>query len=102
MKKYPKSTVITVGILEEVLQDTLDLAFAKFFGQLVTYFDLDRRFAEKADKTQVDHLQNTLDGLVKRVDDDDTERAATDNQLDRHGRWIGELSANTGTLLSPP
>jgi hypothetical protein len=96
--KQDKQQLVTVGLLEE----TLDLAFAKFFGQLVTYLNLDKRFEEKADKAQVEHLITSIDGLAKRVDDDAQDRALNDAQLQRHGRWIGELSANTGTQLSPP
>ena len=94
MKKDDKSRLVTIGDME--------LLFAKFFGQLVTHFDLDRRFDEKASKDQVEKLQNTLDGFAGRIDEDDTERAAMNNQLDRHGRWIGELSSSTRTQLSAP
>jgi len=98
MKKADKSKVVTEGRLEEIL----DAAFAKFFGQLVAYMDLDRRFEAKADKKLVQDFITSVDGLAKRVDDDDIERAAVTNQVNRHDRWIGELSAHTGTQLSAP
>jgi hypothetical protein len=94
MDKNNKARLVTLGDME--------LLFANFFGQLVTYFDLDRRFAEKADKDQVERLITSIDGLVKRVDDDDQDRALNDATLNRHGRWINELATKTSTQLSPP
>jgi hypothetical protein len=82
--------------------EDLDLAFAKSFGQLVAYLDLDKRFERKADKEQVSQILTTMDGIAKRIDEDDQDRALNDAQLDRHGRWIGDLAATTGTQLSQP
>jgi hypothetical protein len=94
MDKNNKARLVTLGDME--------VLFANFFGQLVAYFDLDRRFAEKAGKDQVERLITSIDGLTKRVDDDDQDRALNDATLNRHSRWIGELAATTGTQLSPP
>ena len=98
MKKASASKFVTERRLEEIL----DVAFAKLFGQIVAYVNLDKRFDEKADKAQVSSLITSVDGLVKRVDDDDTKRMANNAQLERHDHWIGELSASTGAQLSPP
>jgi len=42
-----------------------------------------------------------MDGLAKRLETDDQERAAITNQLDRHEGWIGQLAENTHTKLVP-
>lgn len=82
----------------------LDTTLAGFFGELSRNSDkrFDQLEASKADRSQVEKLQNSVDGIVKHMDDDDTERAAINSQLDRHQSWIDELADNTKTKLSTP
>lgn len=82
--------------------DSFELGLAKFFGQTQRHFDKQfNRLERKFDK-KFDQMQNTLEGVLKRMDDDDTERAAMNGELMRHDRWIGELARNTDTTLSTP
>lgn len=84
--------------LETKLGNKFDTQFAKFFGMVSRR--LDRLEAMKADRSQVEQLQTTMDGIVKRLDTHDTEMAFMMHQLNRHEGWIGELAKNTGTTLS--
>lgn len=82
--------------------DNFEINLAKFFGKTHRYFDnrfntFEKKFNKKSNK-----LQNSVDGIVKRLDDDDTECSAINNQLGRHDNWIGELARHTNATLSPP
>lgn len=79
-----------------------EVSLAGFFGQTNQYFD--KRFDkfERTFSAKFDSLQNSVDGIVKRLDDDDVERMAVNNQLVRHETWINELAGNTNTTLSTP
>jgi hypothetical protein len=82
--------------------DAFELNLAKFFGQTHRYFDKRfNTFEQKFDK-KFNGLQNSVDGIVKRLDTDDVERAAMNSQLARHDTWIDELAQNTSTVLSAP
>lgn len=78
----------------------LNEALAVFMGVLNGRFDgVERKLDTKADIAQYDRVLNSLDGLAKRLDDDDVERAAMAHQLDRHQRWFGQLARHTGVKL---
>jgi len=85
--------------LGQIIDEKLDIRFAAFFGQVTSYMDsiFEARFRPL--ETKFDAM---LDGFVKRMDNDDVERAAMAGQINRQERWIGELSKNTGTNLSTP
>jgi hypothetical protein len=84
----------------EDFRQLLETELAKFFGHFTRR--LDDLMRTKADRSQVEHMQKTLDAFLLRQDKGDTERAAMNSQLNRHDRWIGELSNHTGAELSPP
>lgn len=84
---------------EEELTRVLNTQLAVFFGQMTKHFD--EKLETKADKEQVERLQNTMDGIAKRLDEDEQERAAANQQLGRHENWIGQLAQNTKTTLVP-
>lgn len=87
----------------EVKLDTkLELKFAQAFGQMSRLLDKKLNDAIKPLSDRIDQMYNTLDGFVARMDNDDSERAAMNNDLNRHSRWIGELAKHTGTTLSAP
>ena len=75
--------------LRAILREERELfnqELAKFYGKLSQRFDhLD---ATKADRSQVERLQATMDGVANRLDVDEQERAAMNRQLDRHEKWI--------------
>jgi hypothetical protein len=75
---------------EDQLKKLLNQELATFFGQMTKHLDerLDSLEASKADRQQVARLQNTLDGIAKRLETDEHERAAITSQPDRHQNWI--------------
>jgi hypothetical protein len=75
---------------EDQLKKLLNQELAAFFGQMTRHFDerLDSLEASKADRQQVARLQNSLDGIAKRLETDEHERAAITSQLNRHQNWI--------------
>jgi hypothetical protein len=84
---------------EEQLRTILNSELAVVFGKLDR--KLDRLDQNKADKVQVEKLQDTMDGIAKRLDTDDKERAAINSKIDRHDNWIGQLADTTRTKLVP-
>lgn len=79
----------------------LETSNADFFGKLSRHFDA--RFDKFHDEltTATDRIYNQLDGITKRLDDDDKERAAMNAELDRHSTWIGQFAKAIGTKLIP-
>lgn len=58
------------------------------------------QMATKDDVAQLpDEVHNGFDQVTSRLDDDDTERAATGSRVDRHESWIHQLADNTQTKL---
>lgn len=47
-----------------------------------------------------DHLINTIDGFVGRIDRYETELAARDHKIERLEHWIKEIATSTGVKLS--
>lgn len=75
--------------------------FTKLFVYMSKRFDdIDAKLDAKADKVDLDKIYTHLDGILKRLDDDDAERAAIITQLDRHEGWIHQLAAKTAAKLS--
>lgn len=62
--------------------------------------NLESRARMDAMEAQLNHIYNKLDGIAKRLDDDDQERAAAGHQLTRHETWIRQLGETTGTKLA--
>lgn len=91
---------VTIAIDKAI--DKLEVSIARSFGDFARYFDerLDQRIKPLEDK--FDHMQNTLDGLIDRMDTDEVERAAMSVQLGRHDNWIHLLAERTKTKLPPP
>ncbi len=87
---------------EDKLRTALNKELAGFFGKLHLRIDtVEQKLDSKADSEQVGRLQNSIDGFAKRIDTDNTERAAANSQLNRHNDWIGQLADSTHTKLVP-
>jgi|GEM_PF-1683705 len=87
---------------EDELRVALNKELAGFFGKLHLRIDtVEQKLDSKADREQVSRLQNSIDGLAKRIDTDDAERAVANSQLNRHDGWIGQLTDSTQTNLVP-
>ncbi|CAN5644852.1 hypothetical protein BH23PAT2_BH23PAT2_03920 [soil metagenome] len=58
----------------------------------------DNRFDELDAK--FNRLLDAVDGLIKRIDDYETELAARDHKIERLERWIEQIAEKTGVTLS--
>lgn len=71
----------------------------KLFNYMHVRFDrLEQELARKADS---DVMLTKLDGILARLDTDDTERVMLGRQVDRHQKWIKQLAKNSKTKLQP-
>lgn len=83
------------------LLERIETSNAAFFGQQAQFFktQFDELRAELA--TRTDRIYTQLDGLTKRLTDDETYRAAITDEQGRHREWIGQLAKATRTKLEP-
>lgn len=54
---------------------------------------LDAKVDAKTDKTQVEQLQNSVDGIAKDTEDIKLEMVVSKRQHDRHEEWIERASS---------
>jgi hypothetical protein len=74
--------------------------FTKLFKYIEEFrSEVNRRFDETAPKSSMDHLINTLDGFLRRLDDNEIEQAARDLQFNRLVEWAREVSKKTGVPM---
>ncbi len=87
--------------IDERLDERLDQKTAVLFGQLSQYFD--KRFDSLRDelKSETNRIYNAVDGIAKRLETDEQERAATNEEQQRQNGWIGQLAKATNTKLVP-
>lgn len=88
----------------------LEKAIDKRFDDLTALMsqfanDVQRKFEEHDDEfrklnQKYDHLLNTIDGFIGRIDRYETELAARDHKIDRLERWIEQIANKTGVSLS--
>jgi hypothetical protein len=83
----------------ERLDKRLEQNNAALFGQLAQY--LDKQFdALRVDlKADTDRIYTTVDGIAKRLDTDENERAAINAEQERQNGWIAQFAQATGTKL---
>jgi hypothetical protein len=74
--------------------DSFDKSMARMYSHMEKRFD--RLEETKADKTDVNRIYDQLDGLIKRIDEDRTERMAIISQLNRHDRWHHQTADRLG------
>ena len=85
------------NIVEKAVEDLSEVIST--FAQQV-----DERFNKvekdiKDIKRSIDRLTNTIDGFVKRLDDQDIENAARDAQFEKLVIWAKKVSEKTGIPL---
>ena len=74
--------------------------FTKLFKYMQDEFNkVNDKLDQKASQESLDRLVNTLDGFVKRLDDNETEQSARDYQFERLLEWAREVSKKTGIPL---
>ena len=91
-------------LLERVdrqLNERLEQNNAALFGQLSQYFDM--RFNSLGDEFtgETRRIYSAVDGIAKRLETDEQERAAIDQEQKRQNEWIGQLAKATKTRLIP-
>lgn len=78
----------------EDLSDVIDQLAQSMHKELVT---IKKDIADI--KLSIDRLTNTIDGFIKRLDDQETENAARDAQFERLLDWARKVSVKTGVPL---
>ncbi|MCA9346440.1 hypothetical protein KC960_03035 [Candidatus Saccharibacteria bacterium] len=77
-----------------------DDQFTKLFNYMQDSFDrLEKKVDSKASQESLDNLISTIDGFVKRLDDNEVEQASRDRQFDRLLEWARKVSEKTGVPL---
>lgn len=77
-----------------------DDQFTKLFKYMQDEFSkVNTKLDTKASQSSVDHLVNTIDGFIKRLDNNETEQASRDFQFERLLNWAREVSKKTGIPL---
>lgn len=93
MHNATMSKVATRQDIDEVLG-----VLREFMGQVADQFgDVSTRFDEQDKK--YDHLINTINGFVGRIDKYESELAARDNQFEKLLAWARKVSEKTGIPL---
>jgi septal ring factor EnvC (AmiA/AmiB activator) len=74
--------------------------FTKLFKYMQHEFgQLNSKLDEKASQSTLSSLMNSIDGFIKRLDDNETEQSARDAQFDRLLDWARKVSKKTGIPL---
>ena len=77
-----------------------DDQFTKLFKYVQEQFGLvNDKLDEKASQASLDKLTNTIDGFVKRLDDNETEQSMRDRQFEKLLEWARKVSEKTGIPL---
>jgi hypothetical protein len=77
-----------------------DDQFTKLFKYIEEFrADVTQKLDQKASQESIERLIDTLDGFVKRLDDNETEQSARDYQFERLLLWAREVSKKTGIPL---
>ncbi len=77
-----------------------DDQFTKLFKYVEAFrTEVIEKLDQKSSQDSIDKLVNTLDGFVKRLDENETEQASRDAQFDRLLEWAREVSKKTGIPL---
>ena len=114
-KQFDEKLGVLSNQVDEKLRGLADLVKAvagqsnEFDGKLVKQAGyLEQRLQEieakidgLATAEQINALYQLIDGIAKRIHDDDQERAAIVNHQDRQDGWIAQLARATNTKLIP-
>jgi hypothetical protein len=74
------------------------------FTKLFTYIEdfrseVNKKLDEKASQTSLEALTNTMDGFLKRIEEQEIESGARDLRFNRLLDWAREVSVKTGIPL---
>lgn len=77
-----------------------DDQFTKLFKYIEEFrSEVNGKFSNTASQSSIDRLTNTIDGFVKRLDDNEIESAARDGQFEKLLEWARKVSEKTGIPL---
>jgi hypothetical protein len=77
-----------------------DDQFTKLFKYVEEFrLEMNDKFQATASQESLDRLTNTIDGFVKRLDDNETEMSARDYQFEKLLAWARKVSEKTGVPL---
>lgn len=93
-KRIDKRFDDLIALLGQFAND-VDGRFLKVEKKLAEH---DKEFRKLNEK--YDHLINTIDGFMGRIDTYETELAARDHKVERLERWIEQIAAKTGVKLT--
>lgn len=93
--------IITVAMTEDQFKQLLEQNNAVLFGQFSRHFD--KQIGALRDELKADYnrIYNAVDGIAKRLETDEQERAAINEEQKRQNGWIGQLAEATNTKLVP-
>ena len=66
----------------------VDLGLASYFGKMTRHFDERFSALQQELRDTKDMVYNQLDGVIARLEENDHQHAAMQNQLDRHERLL--------------
>lgn len=74
--------------------------FTKLFKYMqIEFTEIRSKLDEKSSQSSLDRLTNTVDGFVKRLDEESLENKMRDRQFDRLLEWARKVSEKTGVPL---
>jgi hypothetical protein len=77
-----------------------DDQFTKLFKYIEEFRnEVNSKLDEKASQGSVEKLINTIDGFIRRLDDNETEQVSRDLQFERLLEWARKVSEKTGIPL---
>jgi hypothetical protein len=77
-----------------------DDQFTKLFVYMQDEFKkVNDKLDQKASQASIEQLISTIDGFVKRIDDNEIEQASRDMQFERLLEWARKVSEKTGIQL---
>lgn len=94
VEKIDKRFDDLVAIISQFAND-VDARFTSVDAKLTQHDEEFRKLNAK-----YDHLVNTIDGFIGRIDRYETELAARDHKIDRLERWIQQIADTNGIKLT--
>ena len=93
--------ILITTMTEDQFKRLLEQNNATLFGQMSQYFD--KRFDSFRDELKSDsnRIYNAIDGIAKRLETNEQERAAINEEQRRENGWIGQIAKATNTKLVP-
>ncbi len=74
-----------------------DDQFTKLFRYIEEFrSEVNTKLDEKASQSSMEQLVSTIDGFVKRIDDNEIEQASRDMQFERLLEWACKVPEKTG------